>query len=188
MTPAERAAAYNAAFPKRPPLAVSGRWVYGIWEIGNAYGGSSGYYGEYPRGYVERVRAMFPDMDPARTLHLFSGSYDGPGVRVDLKGEPRPTLRGDAARLPFRDGAFRFVMADPSYSPADSKRYGVPHPNKKLVLRELARVVAPGGHLVWLDIPKPMYRKVEWRPWGTVGVLRSTNHRGRFAFMFERVR
>jgi hypothetical protein len=186
LTHAERAACYNKAFPRYPPLAVSGRWVYGIWEIGNDYRNKSAYYGAYPNSYPERIFSMFPDMNQKKTLHLFSGSYKGVGVRVDLLHHLSPTVTADACNLPFTAGAFSFVMADPSYSVEDSQKYGTPHPHKKQVLHELARIVKPGGHLAWLDIPKPMYKKSEWTPWGTIGVLRSTNHRGRFVFLYER--
>ena len=182
---AARATAYNRVFPLYPPLHVHGRWVYGIWEIGADYKGS-GYYGSYPPSYVKRVSAMFPDMNPAKTLHLFSGSLKIPGIRVDVQSLPSVSLIATATCLPFKDASFSFVMADPPYSVDDAKKYGPALPDKRKVLQELARVVIPGGHLAWLDIPKPQYRKSEWNPWGTIGILRSTNHRGRFLFLFER--
>ena len=192
LTPADRAALYNRAFPDRPPLAVhtnrAGRtWVYGIWEIGNDYRSKNGYYGSYPPGYVARVQAMFPDMPMTRTLHLFSGPLNEPGIKLDRRIGVAPTICADAAHLPIQAGAIRFTMADPPYSLDDAWRYHAPLPNKKASLHELARVTRPGGHLAWLDIPKPMYRKTEWHPWGTIGILRSINHRGRFLFLFERV-
>ena len=184
---AARAAFYNKAFPNYPPLHVHDRWVYGIWEIGNDYKGS-GYYGSYPPSYMKRVYAMFPEKKPSRTLHLFSGSLQVPGVRVDIQnhGSVFPSVVASAVHLPFPDASFDFVMADPPYSVEDAVKYGPPLPDKRKVMIELARVVKPGGHVAWLDIPKPMYRKAEWHAWATIGILRSTNHRGRFLFLYER--
>ena len=54
------------------------------------------------------------------------------------------------------------------------------------VMREAARVTAPGGNLVWLDQKRPMFRKDQWRLWGAIGLVRSTNHRVRLVSIFER--
>jgi ubiquinone/menaquinone biosynthesis C-methylase UbiE len=78
------------------------------------------------------------------------------------------------------------VAADPPYSPADAARYGTPPVHKPAVLREIARVVAPGGFLIWLDTTLPLYRKVEWHHWGMICVQRSTNHRTRLCSLFTR--
>ena len=46
----------------------------------------------------------------------------------------------------------------------------------------------PGGNLVWLDQAWPMFRKDELRIWGVICVIRSTNHRVRAVFIFEKLR
>lgn len=188
MTASERASLYNARWPERPPLAATDRWLYGVWEIGNNYRATGGLYGSYPPGYVERVLAMFPDA--RRGLHLFSGTVKPNGWMTTVDRVRRaancPEVLADACALPFADGTFDFIMADPPYSAPDAERYGVPMVDRRKVLREAARVTAPGGHLVWLDTVKPMYRKIEWTLWGEIAVLRSTNHRVRCAFAFER--
>lgn len=36
-----------------------------------------------------------------------------------------------------------------------------------------------------IDQVWPMHRKAEWKTWGTIGLVRSTNHRMRLVSMFE---
>ena len=187
----QRAAAYHAAFPTWPPLSTTRRWIYGVWDIGNAYKSKQGYYGEYPHGYLARVGALFPEKKSGRTLHLFSGSVTAPGIKMDLRWigqRPRGAVTGDAQRLSeyFEAGRFDMVYADPPYTVADAARYSTPMPNRRKVMAELARVVAAEGHVAWLDCVKPMYRKVEWTMIGEIGVARSTNHRVRMLFIFQR--
>lgn len=187
MTVEERAASYARAFPDYPPLVTHGRWLYGVWMIGNDYKGS-GFYGAYPPSYLRRVEAVLPEMRTAPLLHLFAGSLgsDVRGVRVDCNPERRPTIAGDAEQLPFATGSFGVCCADPPYSHADAVRYNTPMVDRRKVLQVLARVLRPGGQLAWLDTTKPMYRKDVWNYWGSVMVERSTNHRVRAVFFFER--
>jgi len=194
LTLADRVASYAAMIPypdSVPAVSPTGRWLNGVWLLGNNYRGS-GYYGAYPPSYVRRIAALFPDVAPERWLHLFSGSLapDVPGIRVDLRppgdGVAPASVRADARALPFVDGAIPFCAADPPYTTADAARYGTGTLNKPRVFGELARVVAPGGHLVWLDTTLPLYRKVDWHHWGMIAVQRSTNHRTRLCSMFTR--
>ena len=53
-------------------------------------------------------------------------------------------------------------------------------------MRELHRVTKPGGNMVWLDQKWPMHTKKQWKTWGTVGLVRSTQHRMRLITFFER--
>jgi hypothetical protein len=191
MTLQERAANYARAFPDYPPLVVSanGRWLYGVWKFGQNYKGS-GYYGSYPPSYLERVRALFPEAPDSRVLHIFSGSLEPdnpiPGVRVDIKHAMRPDVCGDAHRLPFIDGVFDIVIADTIYGPSHAKKYGTRLPDRKKVMRELARVTRVGGNLVWLDTKMPQFRKLDWHEWGNIGAWRSTNHDVRGVTCFRR--
>jgi SAM-dependent methyltransferase len=197
LTPRDRAAAYAAAFPRFPPLRADDRWLDGIWVMGGFYQGN-GFYGSYPRGYMNRIRALFPDVwtprrqprESHRLLHLFSGSLSPrePGIRVDVHARRRPTVQASALQLPFRSRAFDLVMADPPYGPQDAERYGSPMPNRRRVLLEVARVTKPGGHLVYLDEVLPIFAKRVWHWWGVIGMTCGTNRRGRFVFMFERTR
>jgi len=227
--PRRRAALYNERFPDRPPLAFTDEWVTGTWAIGACWKNSNEIYGAYPRGYLERVHAMFPEA--RRILHAFSGGLNrmtaaraawpwvseseskmedavGPPRRprwdglvlgsdldldlVDLKGAEdgrAPTWQGDIleyCQLEQNSARFDLILADPPYSPEDAEKYGVRMPNRREVTRALAQVCRPGGILVWLDVVWPQHRKEEWRTWGQIGLVRSTNHRVRLVSFFER--
>ena len=198
MKPEDRARLYNERFPKRPPLS-GGSWVTGTWMIGACYRNPNRLYGAYPHGYLERVHAMFPDA--REILHAFSGGMDLPSARelarveatkielVDVMGPEQgrhPTWQGQVTGMPAAwRGRFDLVLADPPYSAADAEKYGTQMINRGEVMRALRRVTRVGGNLAWLDTAWPMHRKSDWRCWGTVGLVRSTNHRVRLASFFE---
>lgn len=204
---------YARAFPKYPPLSAHGGWLAGTWMIGNNYRRTNDLYGAYPPSYLKRVHSMFPEA--RRVLHLFSGGLTEQdaaafieGVEVDHEGDMHadkdfdldlvdskgpdegryPTHQGDVTDLPEEWASkFDLVLADPPYSADDAKKYGVKMPNIPKVMREAARVTKPGGNLVWLSTSFPMYRSDQWKLWGTIQLLRSTNHRVRGVFIFETV-
>ena len=188
----ERASMYNKAFPKYPPLVTTDRWLYGVWEIGNDYRNKTRLYGAYPPRYLDRVMSMFPDA--ISIMHLFSGSLPpGPYTRVDINPASKdaslsPDVIGDAHRLGeyFLERTFDLVLADPPYSKEDAVRYGFPMVNRHKVLLECAKLIVPSGFLVWLDVVKPMYRLTQWALVGEIAVVRSTNHRVRMVFIFQR--
>lgn len=190
VTNAERAENYRACFPEYPPLRADDRWIDGVWMLGNNYKGS-GYYGAYPPGYLKRIAALFPDLTHKRVLHLFSGSLTpvSPirGWRMDINAALHPEVCGDAQSLPFVDDSFHLVVADTPYSAADAERYGTRMISRPTVLHEIARIVPPGGVLVWLDTVWPMFSKRDWHCFGVIGIVRSTNHRVRLTSLFERV-
>ena len=192
-TMAERAELYEQAEPgKKWPASVpwvgpDGR-IYGMWILGQDYRNRSPLYGAYPPNYVMRVEALFPDRD--RVLHLFSGSLPvGSYTRFDIREDAECDVRGDAHQLSthFRPGEFDFVMADPPYSCSDADRYGTPWIQRNKVVKEVCKVLRPGGFLVWLDQVLPMYRKDTLNLQGVIGLVRSTNHRFRVVTIFERV-
>lgn len=196
MTLQERVEAYKAAFPTWP---ASWPWVgqerghdviYAIWVIGNDYRNPSpSFYGAYPKGYIARVRSLFPDL-VAKTpvLHAFSGSirkskhYD----RCDLKG--RAEYQCNVYDLPKKVGGPKYglVLADPPYSAQDAKQYGTPGVNRGVATRALAAVTLPGGYLAWLDTTWPMHTKELWTTVGRIYIQRSTNHRVRVLSILER--
>lgn len=208
---------YNEAFPKRPPLAYGNGMVAGTWMIGACYKNPNPLYGAYPHGYLERVHAMFPDarkilhafsggltlvdaMDAAgmdysmRRAWIDGDEVTNPGPTmelVDTHGPDQgryPTWQGDVLDMPFEwVQRFDLILADPPYSAADAEKYDCPPANRGHIMHALRRVCKHGGNLVWLDQVWPMHRKVDWKTWGTVGLVRSTNHRVRMVSMFEAV-
>ena len=40
---------YNKRWPTRPPLVISGDWLYGVWMIGNDYRNKTTYWGGLSR-------------------------------------------------------------------------------------------------------------------------------------------
>lgn len=189
MTPRERAEHYAKVFPKYPKLRYDSRWLDGVWVLGQDYRGS-GLYGSYPPGYLKRLRAIFPEEFEGRVLHLCSGSLDksvgGIRLELNLERQPPPDVYGDAHYLPFPAETFDLIVTDIPYSPADAKKYGTPMVNRASVMREAARVLKIGGHLIWLDIRKPMFRKSLLHWWGIIGIVRSTNHMYRGVTFYER--
>ncbi|MEO0479026.1 MAG: hypothetical protein AAF196_06055 [Planctomycetota bacterium] len=110
---------------------------------------------------------------------------------VDLHGPDQgrhPTWQGDLLDMPEEwCGRFDLILADPPYSKGDAEKYDVPMVNRGRVLRHLRKFCQPGGSLVWLDQVWPMHRKDQWKCWGQIGLVRSTNHRVRLVSMFEAV-
>jgi hypothetical protein len=197
-TTKDMAEGYNKAFPKYPPLTYTDKWVYGVWMIGNNYRSMTGYYGSYPPRYLDRVLSMFPDYLATRILHLFSGSLDEKtkGIRADIKDKIVlkngrvivPSIVVDAEKLTdsFLSDSFELIIADPPYSEEDAKRYGTCLVNRNKALKECYQLLVPGGFLCWLDQVKPMYRKAELSLIGTIGVDRSTNHRVRMLYIWQK--
>lgn len=193
---------------------VTGTWMIGSCYVNpSRMPDGSPFYGGYPHGYLERIHPMFPD---ARSvLHVFSGGLTHANARaaarvpvqpgdghaplfytprmelVDMHGPDQgrhPTWQGDVLALPEDwEGRFDLILADPPYSADDAKKYGCPPPNRAKIMRALREVCAKGANLVWLDQCWPMHRKTDWKTWGTVGLVRSTNHRVRLVSMFEAV-
>jgi len=109
-------------------------------------------------------------------------------VRFDLPSKAAD-VTGDAHHLSayFPNRKFDLIYADPPYSVEDSMHYGCAMVNRNTVLQECAKVVEPGGFIVWLDQVLPMFRKAELYMCGVIGMVKSTNHRFRVATLFERL-
>ena len=181
----ELAELYNKAFPNYPPLAYTDRWVYGVWMIGNDYRNKTTFYGAYPARYLNRIMSMFPNTK--KIMHLFSGSVPkGNYIRFDLVQEA--DVEGDAHSLSkyFEPESFDLILADPPYTDQDAERYGTPMVNRNIVVKECYKVLKPTGHLVWLDCVLPMYSKEQFSLIGTIGLVRSTNHRFRVVSIFRK--
>lgn len=199
MTLDARIEAFQKAFKKWPaswPYLVREQdrdVLYATWLLGNDYRNKTRYYGAYPPGYLDRMKALFPDVDAIdmsnghlTILHAFSGSLPkGPYVRCDVRQDCE--LHRSVYDLdPVRDGRYDLIYADPPYSSADAEKYETDMVDRRRAIAALARVTRVGGHLVWLDTVWPMHRKAEWRTVGRISIVRSTNHRVRMATIFER--
>ncbi len=176
----------ETGFPCSLFISDDGR-IVGTWIMGNNYRVASTYYGGYPAGYLRRIRALFPEKQ--RILHLFSGKVDLaalPGDTVDINPGLKPTYVDDAQQLenvPLE--TYDLILADPPYSVEDAERYQTSMIKRNTVMRVLQRV-SPGTHIVWLDQVLPMYRKDEFKLYGIINIVKSTNHRVRNAFIFRR--
>ena len=198
----ERAESYNTTFGVKYPDSVlhvpTGRWISGTWVLGNNYKGS-GYYGSYPPQYLDRISAVFPELERKKTkvLHVFSGSLEpGNYVRFDKRkkiklatGEVvRPDVVGDAHVLSdYFDERFDIVFADPPYSEECAEHYGTPMVKRNTVIIECAKVLKVGGYLVWMDQAPPQYRKQFFEWIGAIALWRSTMHRLRGVMIFRKV-
>jgi hypothetical protein len=184
LTLEDRAKAYNETFSSYPKLFTSNGWIVGVWVIGNYYRNRNEYYGCYPHSYLERIKSLFPDCE--KRLHLFSGSVQEDDT-FDINPEYCPTYLGDAHKLSsIVKKRYDLILADPPYSDEDANHYGTPMINRNRVIRESAKVLEPGGFLVWLDQVYPIFRKKELKTVGAIGVIISTNHRVRVAFIFKK--
>lgn len=184
---------YNNAFPKfsmQAPLCATNRWIYGVWIIGNDYKNKQNYYGEYPPTFLKRVYSLFDNIRTLDVLHLFSGSLSEKdiGDKFDINPDTNPTYVGDANNLSnIVERKYDVIFADPPYSEEDALHYGVSLISRNKVVKECYKILKPCGILVWLDQVYPMYRKVEMKMIGTIGVIRSTNHRVRFVFIWMKI-
>ncbi len=204
---AERAERYRTTFPDYPPIIHDKGWLYGVWMIGANYKRTNNRYGAYPPSYLRRVHSMFPDA--GKVLHLFSGglklqdainaafsdrdfiAHQGHAMElVDCHGPDEgcyPTWQSNVLELPFEwEQRFDLVLADPPYSKEDAAKYGDKTVPSSQVFSQAWHVARPGAFMVWLDQKLPMYQKKLWRLCGTIGLVRSTNHRMRLVSIFER--
>lgn len=206
LTIRERMERYNSRFSRFEPLYLSktGR-IEGLWIMGNNYRVTSGYYGGYPAGYLDRILSLFPDC--RNILHLFAGKVEKRSageVTFDINHHRNPDVCGDAEELSkhfMHEPFFDLVLADPPYSESDADRYGTIMIRRNVVIAECFRILRPGGFLVWLDQVFPMHRKAEsplvgsiyvreefpdLQQVGEIGMIKSTNHRVRAVFMFQK--
>ncbi len=159
--------------------SVAGFWWFGHWFATDRLNGY--FYGAYPKGYLDRITALFEEELNGNVLHLFSGTIKGDGIRVftfDIRKELSPTQVGDAVNLSsfYPASFFDIILADPPYSGNEIK-YNTKPVNRKKCLTECSKVLKDGGFLVWLDTMIPVWRNKDgWKYRGNIGVGVSTNH------------
>ncbi len=129
-------------------------------------------------------------------------------IRFDRRSEMYPDVLGDAEQLaavlckpeclnldaptqrcPVHNDAAKFdlILADPPYSEEDAEHYGTCLVNKKKVVQECAKVLAPGGTLAWMDQAWPwVIGDYGLKLYGTISWYRSMNHRVRGIFLFRK--
>jgi hypothetical protein len=116
--------------------------------------------GGYPKGFVEwAAREM--ECSPTEILHVCSGSVRT-GLTVDVRERMQPAVVADGTRLPFRDGSFRYVLADPPYSEdyaANLYDTASAYPSPSVLTNEVSRVLTPGGLFGLMHFQVPMVRK-----------------------------
>jgi hypothetical protein len=186
----ERIKNYNnkSGFPESLFLGGDGR-IVGTWVMGNNYQVKQKFYGGYPHGYLNRIKLLFPDKK--NTLHLFSGCVDTeifPGKTVDINSDRNPDYIDDAHTLngvPLEE--FDLILADPPYSVEDCDHYQTTMIKRNVVMKNLGERLKSGTHVVWLDQVLPMYKKVNLKTIGYIGMVKSTNHRFRVVTIFEKL-
>jgi malonyl-CoA O-methyltransferase len=106
------------------------------------------------------TRALDVGTGTGRYLPLLASAGAQIVVGLDLsmamlarQTDGRPRICADACRLPFAEGAFDLVCS--SLMVGDVEDLGV-------WLREMSRVLAPGGHLIYSDF-HPTWQQAGWR-------------------------
>lgn len=116
-------------------------------------------YGRFPKGWLDSVvsQEMLGRVRRDEILHVCSGTL-GPDERwtVDIRSEAKPAVVASGTSLPFINSSFRAVLLDPPYSDEYAHNlYGTQNPRPSWLLKEAARVVAPGGRIGLLHVAVP---------------------------------
>jgi hypothetical protein len=159
--------------------------------LGNNYRSKKKYYGEYPPTYLKRISALVGSK-VKNVLHLFSGvvekGYFEEETTFDINSELHSDVTGDAHHLSSYFGKeFDCIIADPLYSKQDAERYNTAMVNRRKVISECHKILKRGGLLLWLDQMLPMFRKDKFALVGSIGIVRSTNHRIRLLSIFKAI-
>jgi hypothetical protein len=179
---------HKAQFPNSCVIEENDR-IYGIWMIGNNYKRTVEYYGAYPPSYVKRVKSLLPNKK--RILHLFSGMVKKERGETTFDCNPRlgPDVYGNAHNLTnyFESNSFALVLADPPYSKADAEVYGTKVPSSARVMNELYTILESNGMVVWLSTRIPMYKKIQFKLAGIIGLHTGTNRLFRAVTFLEKI-
>lgn len=116
-------------------------------------------FGRFPKGWLRHILKLrlLGEVRRDDVLHICSGTLsESERWTVDIRAAARPRVQADGRSLPFRDGSFRAILLDPPYSDEYAKNlYGLENPRPSWLLREAARVVAPGGRIGILHVAVP---------------------------------
>ena len=110
-----------------------------------------GQYQRYPGRFIYNMRKHYPELLEPTVLHMFSGGSDL-GVTTDLRPETGADIIAPFDAIPRPDGSFTGVLADPPYADHWQNQWHGDLPKPKHILRESARLVAPGGLIAILHI------------------------------------
>jgi len=162
-------------------------WLYGVWYCGTGFQKAI-YHGQFPLTFVKRVISGFPP-DKLDFLHLCCGRcHIDNATNVDIMDLPEVDIIADAESLPFDEDTYDVCLIDPPYSQEDSTRYGVPRLiSVKKTMVQLARIIRPGGWVLWLDEKYPQVSREDWKLSGLIGIVTGANRRARFLSMFRRL-
>lgn len=184
----DRVKNFRRVFPQSHLCIVNGH-IEGVWIVGNTYRSSaspSSYYGAYPYSYLRRVLSLFPDIEAP--LHLFSGTVKS-NCTLDIDVSVKPSICGDAQRLPIKSESLKLIVADPPYTERDAEKYGREMISRVKVFKECYRVLQKDSFLVWLDLIYPQFhwkQSFNFRLYGLIPVITSTNHRIRICVILQK--
>jgi len=134
--------------------------------------------GGYPVGLIEYAGKLMGVTDHRQVVHLCSGSVRAP-LTFDLRPETEARVIADVRHLPIASSAVRWVMVDPPYSAEHAEDLwglGKHYPSPAAILRECARILAPGGAVAFLHFVVPQM-PAELERVGVHGVVLGTGYR-----------
>ena len=117
-----------------------------------------GQFQRFPGRFIYNVKKNYPSMVSPTALHMFSGGSKL-GVTTDMRKETGADIVAPFNAIPRDDGSFDSVLADPPYADHWQGQWHGELPKPKHILREAARLCAPGGLIGILHIIiVPAYR------------------------------